>query len=160
LYENNEILRLILDNLKKLFYPEEWIGIDLAVSKTELFTLLLVEQNGEVIMSQIADFINAPMSTATGIIDRLVKNGYLKRERGDTDRRVVLIRLTDKGKSLVEEFKGFIFKYIGMINDVLTDEEKQLLFSIFQKIISVINENHGGDIEEAEENNIKKINIE
>lgn len=158
--QDNEILKLVLDNLRKLFYPEEWIGIDMAVSKTELFTLLLIDQKGEVIMSQIADFVNAPMSTATGIIDRLVKNEYLKRERSETDRRIVLIRLTDNGRNFVEEFKAFIFKYIGMINEVLTSEERQLLFNVFQKIVNVINDNHIGDIKETEENKIKKIVIE
>lgn len=160
MYDNSEILRLILDNIRKVFYPEEWIGIDLAVSKTEMFALLFVDQRGEVIMSQIADFINAPMSTATGIIDRLVKNEYLKRERSETDRRIVLIRLTDKGKSLVEEVKDVFFRYISMVNEVLTDEEEQQLLNIFQKVIGVINNNHGNDTEYDEAKSIKKIEIE
>lgn len=160
MYENNEILRLVLDNIRKIFYPEEWIGIDLAVSKTEMFALLFIDQKGEVIMSQIADFLNTPMSTATGIIDRLVKNGYLKRERSETDRRVVLIRLTDDGRGLVEEVKNVIFKYINMINKALTEEEERQLFNILQKVIGVINNNYSDDTEEEKTNRIKRIEIE
>jgi len=160
LKEYDGLLKLMIDNLRKLFYPEEWIGIDLAISKTELFVLLLVDQNGEVIMSQIADSINVPMSTATGIVDRLVKSRYLKRERSEADRRIVLIGLTDKGRALVEEFKGVIFKYIGMINEALTDEERQFLFKLFRKIVDVIGNQHVENIEEPGQNRIKKIEIE
>lgn len=78
-----------------------------------------VGKHGEIIMSQIADFVNVPISTATGIVERLVKNGFMERERSDTDRRVVVIKLTDKGKKLIEEIKKSGRAYVKSDKTVL-----------------------------------------
>jgi len=133
-----KILDLVLDNLRKVFYPEEWIQLDLAVSKTELLAMLIVDRYGEVIMSQISDYINAPLSTTTGLVNRLVKNGYLQRERSDEDRRIVAIQLTDQGKSMMTEVKVTIGSYLERINAVLSAEERQDIFRIFMKIIEAL----------------------
>jgi DNA-binding MarR family transcriptional regulator len=160
MYLDENFLNILMNNLRKLFYPEEWINIDMSISKSELFTMLLVDQNREIIMSQIADYINVPMSTATGIVDRLVKNGYLKRERSDSDRRVVVIMLTEKGKNLVNELKALIFKYINLINDELTDEERQLIFKLFNKIINILSRRDDQRETDEQKSTIKKIEIE
>ncbi|MFZ5986197.1 MAG: MarR family winged helix-turn-helix transcriptional regulator [Bacillota bacterium] len=158
---HNELLDFFIDNLKKFFYPEEWINLDLSFSKSELFTMLLIEKHGEIIMSQIADYTGVPMSTATGVVDRLVKHGYLIRERSESDRRIVVIKLTAKGKGLVDELKSTAMNYIKLIYDSLTDEERLLLGKIFTKVMRVFNEKNLHDGEEEEEaNKVKKIEIE
>ena len=136
--EQKKFLDLVLDNLRKVFYPEEWIQLDLTVSKTELLAMLIVDRYGEVIMSQISDYINAPFSTTTGLVNRLVKNGYLQRERSDEDRRIVAIQLTDKGKSMMSELKDSIGFYLERINAVLSAEERQTLFQISLKIMDAL----------------------
>ena len=42
--------------------------------------------------------------TATGLIDRLVRAGYVKRGTDPEDRRVVMVSLTKKGKNAVQDF--------------------------------------------------------
>lgn len=159
--EYNELFDTLFDSLRKLLYPEEWISIDLAVSKTELLTLLQVDRNGEIIMSQIADYINIPMSTATGLVERLVKKGYLERARSESDRRIVTIRLTDDGKKLAGEMKQTINSYIKLIYDALTEEERELLFGIFTKISRILSKK-SEDRDTAKEGSapLKRIEIE
>jgi DNA-binding MarR family transcriptional regulator len=135
----SEIVDLLLDNVKKIIFPEEWIKIDLTLSKHELFTLMLVERKGEISMSRIAEYVNVSMSTATGIVDRLVKNGFLVRNRTETDRRIVMISLTKKAEKVIEEIKSIGTRYISLVGDALTAEERAFIYSIFMKIISVIN---------------------
>jgi MarR family transcriptional regulator, organic hydroperoxide resistance regulator len=79
------------------------------------------------------------MSTATGIVDRLVKNGFLVRNRTETDRRIVMISLTKKAEKVIEEIKSIGTRYISLVGDALTAEERAFMYSIFMKIISVIN---------------------
>ena len=155
------ILHSIIDNFKKLVYPEEWIDLDLSFSKSELFTMMLVDRHGEITMSQIADYINVPMSTATGVVERLVKNGYLERDRSYSDRRVVVIELTDNGKKVIEGLKSTMLSYIQLIYDALTDEERLLLGKVFVKITNIINEKNSGQNKDNQEaQRLKKINIE
>lgn len=151
---------MIFENLKKLLYPQEWISLDLEFSKSELFTMLLVEKNGEIIMSKIADYINVSMSTANGIVERLVKNGYLNRDRSDSDRRIVIIQLTDKGKQIVHELKNVIFEYIRLIYEALDDEERKLILKVFTKIMDILNSNNADHQNNITPKQLKKIEIE
>ncbi|KXG11445.1 Transcriptional repressor MprA [Anoxybacillus sp. P3H1B] len=149
-----DFLELLLNNARKLLSPEEWLKIDLSLSKTEIFCLLWMSRNDEVIMSQIADFLNIPMSTATGIVNRLVKNGYMERYRIETDRRVVVIRLTEKGKDLAEEIKRKTSHYFAIVISALDEEEKTFLLRIFQKIMHHLNNQQ---VHSQEEHPIKRI---
>jgi MarR family transcriptional regulator, organic hydroperoxide resistance regulator len=155
----NEIYDTVFDTFKKLLYPEEWIDLDQTLSKSELFTLLQVERNGEIIMSQIADYINISMSTATGIVERLVKQGFIERNRNDSDRRIVTIKLTAEGKALAKNIKSKIFGVAKLLLDSLTEEEQELLFRIFTKVTSVFSTINLSEVEEKG-SVVKKIEIE
>lgn len=159
--ELQKIFDLVLDNMHKVFFPEELIRLDLTISKTELLTMLVVDRYGEVIMSEIANHLNAPLSTTTGLVNRLVKNGYLQRERSEEDRRIVVIRLTEDGKKLVAEFKRAIASNLERVNKILTDEEQETVIRIAMKVIDALSRN---DLETQKhlerQNQIKRISIE
>ena len=154
-----EIYEYFFDNIKKLFYPEEWIALDLSISKSELLALLFVDKHGEIIMSQMADFMNVPMSTTTGIVERLVKNNYIKRERSESDRRIVVVHLTDQGKGLVDRLKFTAKEYLQLVLNSLTEEEKSVLSTIFIKVIDIINKKASQN-EKATVEDIKMRRIE
>ena len=159
--KQDKIIDMILDNIKKLFYPEEWLQLDMKMSKFELFAMLVVDRHGEVIMSKISDEINVSMSTATGIVDRLVKKKYLIRERSELDRRIVLIKLTEKGKNTIENLKNSISKYLNRMYEILTEEEIKTIGNIFIKVINVFNSDDKIQNQQSkEEPTIKKIEIE
>jgi DNA-binding MarR family transcriptional regulator len=54
-------------------------------------------------MGQVADVLDASMSNATGIIDRMEERGLVERVRVPDDRRVVLVRPTQAGLDLIDE---------------------------------------------------------
>lgn len=157
---DNSMFNFIMDNAKKVFYPEEWLKLDLQLSKTELFSMLIIDRHGEIIMSQIADYVQIPMSTATSIVDRLVKKGLVKRGRSETDRRIVTITLSDKGSEMISNFKEQILKYVNRIDSVLSNEEKQLLINLISKILAVWNHDNIADDDKGSAAKIKKINID
>ena len=157
--KENPLLNFLIDNLQKVLYPEDWIKIDLTLSKTELLALLIVDRHGEIIMSQIADYIRVPLSTATGIVDRMVKNGYLKRERSETDRRIVVIQLSEKGAKILNNFKGSLSEYVDRIDQSLTDEERRVLLNLFFKIANLLEKDAIAE-EKQEKTSVKMISIE
>lgn len=161
MFDLDNIMDLIIDNLKKLFFPEEWIELDMKFSKTEIFSILYLDKRKEVTITELVEYINVPMSTATGIVDRLVRKGYIARERSDTDRRIVVLRLTEEGFKLIKNLKDMIYKYLDMILTGLTDEEKQFLGRIALKIVNNL-ENHlePKDHEMQNKEQVKKIDIE
>lgn len=72
------------------------------VSAPQLSSLLALYENGPLPPSQIAKYIMVNSSTVTGIIDRLEQKGLAQRSRISTDRRVITVTLTDKGRELAE----------------------------------------------------------
>ena len=68
------------------------------VSEKELAVISFVGQNENVKISDIADNIEAPMSTITSIMDKLVEKKLINRDHSDGDRRVINVSLTSCGK--------------------------------------------------------------
>ncbi|MDP4149886.1 MAG: MarR family transcriptional regulator [Bacteroidota bacterium] len=68
------------------------------LNEKELFIILFVGQNKNVKMSDIADGLEAPLSTLTSIVDKLVEKKYLLRDHSVEDRRIVNVSLTPNGK--------------------------------------------------------------
>jgi DNA-binding MarR family transcriptional regulator len=81
------------------------------INEKELYIINFVGGNKNVKMSDIADNIDAPMSTLTNIVDKLVEKKYLSREHSGADRRVINVRLGENGKSaykLLSSKKKFV----------------------------------------------------
>lgn len=129
----------IFDNIQNLFFPEDWIALDREFSKTEIVTMFFVGRRGETTMSRLAEYLGIPMSTATGIVDRLVKNGSVTRDRSEADRRIVTLRLTDRGKTALETVKNTVSEYIDAIGSALSEEEQRFLVEIALKVVRVLN---------------------
>ena len=56
-------------------------------------------------MHVLAEITFQDAATVTGIVDRLVKLGYLSRQRGEDDRRKVYVTLEEAGRQVVEEIR-------------------------------------------------------
>jgi DNA-binding MarR family transcriptional regulator len=77
--------------------------VRLGVSMTHFHVLTLLRHHDAMPMGQVADVLDASMSNATGIIDRMEERGLVERVRVPGDRRVVLVRPTKAGLDLVDE---------------------------------------------------------
>lgn len=77
-----------------------WANVDLTMP--QLKVLFLVAGGREVTMTQLARSLGMTLSTATGVVDRLVAQGLVRREDHPEDRRLVLVRLTEPGSALVD----------------------------------------------------------
>ncbi len=64
-------------------------------------------------VGQLAHDLGVSVPTVTGMADRMVETGILKRVHSEADRRVVLLRLSPEGLSVVEKLWG-IFEELNM----------------------------------------------
>lgn len=71
----------------------------------QLTVIKLLETFDDLSLSSLSERIRAQNSTVTGIIDRMEREGLVRRERSTSDRRVVHIRLSDKGQKLARQIK-------------------------------------------------------
>lgn len=98
------------------------------------YQLLLAALMGEAsTLGSLADELNCSRGNLTGVADRLERDGWLQRERSTEDRRVVNIRLTDKG-SKVWEIQRELAKEMAEIAKVWTPEEQLAVVQSLQKM--------------------------
>lgn len=71
----------------------------------QLTVIKLLETFDNLSLSSLSERIRAQNSTVTGIIDRMEREGLVRRERSTSDRRVVHIRLSDKGQKLARQIQ-------------------------------------------------------
>src|SRR5882724_7812897 len=69
------------------------------LNEKELHVINFIGGGKNVKMSDIAGNIDAPMSTLTNIVDKLVEKKYLSREHDGDDRRVINVMLAENGKT-------------------------------------------------------------
>lgn len=72
------------------------------ITATQLNVLKLIQQIGELSLSELSRHMAAKNSTVTGIIDRMVSAELVVRSQSQQDRRVWKIALTDRGRRLAE----------------------------------------------------------
>jgi DNA-binding MarR family transcriptional regulator len=77
--------------------------VRLGISMTHFHVLTLLRHHDAMPMGRLADILDASLSSATGIIDRMEERGLVERVRVPDDRRVVLVRPTQAGLDLVDE---------------------------------------------------------
>jgi len=102
--EREVLVKQILDLSDQIFnilipgMPQQWLSAD--VTLVQLRLLFVLNSGGPQRMSELASAMDAAMSTATGIVDNLVKKGMVLREADPQDRRAVICRLSERGEEL------------------------------------------------------------
>ena len=119
-----------IDNIKDMLSSDIWSDILMDCSKNDLFVLWFLYRNKYANMTQIAEYISAPLNTVTGIINRMEKKKLVVRERSAEDRRVVSISLGEQGiaqiELIIKELTGYV---LAAVNE-FSEEEIELLIKV------------------------------
>lgn len=100
------------------------------------YTLLsFLSQASGITMSRLAELMEHTSPATTGLVDRLVSSGLVERFGNPTDRRQVLVKITDKGRGLVEKIKSNIVSIILEIAGNLSEEDLQAWLRISKALI-------------------------
>ena len=103
----------------------------------------LLSQNQEPItMSELSTTLNVPMSTATRIVDGLVKNDMAERVNDSNDRRIVRVGMSKHGRELYEMGMAYNKQRIAKLLKDFTAEEQEQLLKLMNKLFdALLNEN-------------------
>jgi len=105
---------------------------------SSIVVLDLLREKGACKMKEVAAVLNLTMSAVTGIVDRMTKDGLVKRERSTEDRRVVNVKLVDKGKRIADRVKKARRDISNAIYSVLTQKEKEQFLVLLRKVCNDI----------------------
>lgn len=134
--EKENITRILdaFDGISRVFAAMESFSGDASISKPELLALEAISREEGLMMSDLGRKLDISLSTATGIIDRLIEKKLVKRERNGGDRRVVRVVLTDKGRRTNLTYQKQKKEIFARMLGALSSGEQEQLIHILEKI--------------------------
>lgn len=112
----------------------------LELTPPQLHGVLWLGQDGPLSMGELARRVGVTEKTITGIVDRLEREGYALRERDPSDRRVVHVRLTPRGREISDRVHAQAQENLGHFLSLLDPEERAALLRIFEKLVGRLSE--------------------
>jgi MarR family transcriptional regulator, organic hydroperoxide resistance regulator len=99
----------------------------LGITIMQLLVLRSLMEEPNICLGELAERLQVGKSTMSGIVERLVKAGFLIRERSENDRTTLTLRLTEEGKEKQKETHNIFMEQMSKIVDIPDKDIKQLL---------------------------------
>lgn len=93
------------------------------VSLPQMHILMVLLERGPLTVSEVAHLLSVSTPSASAILDRMEENSLVRRERDQTDRRVVHVSISERGRAAVDELTGVHRERVQRLLSVMTDEE-------------------------------------
>lgn len=101
-------------------------------------------------MKTVAKLMSVTTGTLTKAMDALCEKGYVVRERSTKDKRVIKLRLTDKGKSAYYHHEQFHRQMIKNIASEMSEQETEVLIYALAKMVDYFHLNYYDMKEESQ----------
>jgi DNA-binding MarR family transcriptional regulator len=96
--------------------------------------VLLHEHPAGLSMHELAQSLCSLPSSATQLVDRLVRAGMVERMREEDDRRLVRVRLSASARQKFSEMISLRLQSLAAVIAPLSDEELRILIGLLEKI--------------------------
>lgn len=106
----------------------------------QAMVLTVLGEDGPVPISTLAERTGSANSTVSGIVDRLEKLGLAKRQRSETDRRVIYVSATEKYATLRDKAATDVRSYFSTLMEHMSEEDRALVASALQKLEEALNQ--------------------
>lgn len=112
------------------------------VTQIQHLVLRILKQYPLIGLNELSDMLHTGASTASGVVDRLVHAGLIVRDRPETDRRAVILKLTEEGEELLARSSERVMKRLSPLL-TLSDEDIEHLIRIHGQIITMLQKAKG-----------------
>ena len=106
---------------------------------------VLLDNDG-ISQRDLVQMLDIRPSSVAELIDKLEQAGLVRREANSGDKRVVNIFITDEGREAAERLSGGRGDSLAEFFSVLSDEEKDQLSSIMDKLVDGLKDKAWGAI--------------
>lgn len=107
-----------------------------AATMLQFSALKFVQGKKDAAVNELGTTLRLSKSSATQLIERLVKTGLIERAADKADRRIIRLSLTSKGEKEVVKMKNRILKKIEKIFSYLPEQDIKELVRIHKTLIA------------------------
>ncbi len=96
--------------------------------------LKTIDEQGEVTFSRLAGITRNSKPTITEMVNKFVRMECVYREPCEDDRRVLFIRLTEKGQRVAQAERDALRQVIERMMNTLDEHEQEILIGLLKKV--------------------------
>ena len=133
----NKVMPVLIQEFARRQANELYKG---KITLPQFLILDFLNKKGECKMTEIARFMHVTTAAMTGIVERIKRCNYVERVYEPSDRRIIKIRLTDKGRELVKKVNRQRRNMIVDIFGKISQREREQYLSILMRILSIMTE--------------------
>ncbi|MHA3979866.1 MarR family winged helix-turn-helix transcriptional regulator [Halovulum sp. GXIMD14794] len=128
--------------LRRILRATELFGRELArsagLTAVQFRVLQVVNEKGSCTAKEISQRMRVSQATVTALVDRLVKQGMVVREKSQADRRQTNILVTEKGHSTIEDAPDPLQqRYVGKF-EALDDWEQAMVVASLERVAAML----------------------
>lgn len=100
------------------------------ITPPQFDALVILDRAGDLTIGELSNRLYLAYSTTTDLVDRLERAGFVVRSRDTADRRVVLVKLQEKGKQVIERVLDARRAYLGVVLESLDESERLQILKV------------------------------
>jgi DNA-binding MarR family transcriptional regulator len=127
---------LVQPQMEALFQDQE-------LTFSQWTTLVALHDGRTTTAGDLAQNICHDAGSLTRLVDQMVKRGFVTRDRSQTDRRVVSLSLTPRGRAVVEGLAPKVMHYWNGLLSGFSHEEVDILINLLTRLMIVADSKQG-----------------
>lgn len=104
------------------------------IPKQQMWLLFLLDNHNEKPMSYYSEKMMIPKPNLTSLVDKLIEDKLVERIFDPNDRRVILLKITEKGREFIEEYKKNTKKIILDKIEIFDESDVKKLNDMFEEM--------------------------
>lgn len=123
-----------MSGLHNRLFTNDWNKTGVSITQANILFLLNAE--GPLRVKELAQSLYVTSGGVTGICDKLIQQGYVRRDREESnDRRSVYMEITDMGRKVNEELHQSMLNLITDHFEVLSNDDIREWNRIYVKLL-------------------------
>jgi DNA-binding MarR family transcriptional regulator len=122
----------------RILDPRGPVGLDITLN--QFIVLSLLARKDSFVMGELARQMGTSSGNMTAMIDRMVRSGLVIRERSEKDRRVVEVKLSQKGKDIADNARRGTQAGMRRIMKKIPDDQKKAFFDTLSAVVDALAE--------------------
>jgi len=107
------------------------------ITGPQMGVLRVISSNSAITLSEIANRMGLHITTAEGIINRMQRRKFVKKQKSVKDKRVVEVSITAKGKKILKEAPvGAMGRFYRNLQKI-SDEEARQIYKTLSRIVEL-----------------------
>ncbi|MGV3488648.1 MAG: MarR family winged helix-turn-helix transcriptional regulator [Tuberibacillus sp.] len=102
------------------------------------YTMRYIMKNQLCTSTDLSKKLHVKKSAITAIINRLVEKGFVQRDRDTKDRRIIYLKLTEKGHLFYEDYTKKIHVVVKQLISHFTEDEIETFMKTYEKMAKVL----------------------